>query len=99
MKAKLLGLIAAAAMAGGLVSCEAYGPNTNAGAAIGGLSGAALGGIIGHQSGRALEGAAIGAAGGAVAGGLIGNAADQREREYYYYDAPPRRRGYYYQGY
>jgi hypothetical protein len=53
------------------------GPNTQRGAATGGLLGAAAGGIIGHQSGRALEGAAIGAAAGAGAGALYGNAADQ----------------------
>jgi len=52
------------------------GPNTQRGAATGGLIGAAAGGIIGHQSGRALEGAAIGAAAGAGAGALHGNARD-----------------------
>lgn len=53
------------------------GPNTQRGIATGGLIGAAAGGIIGHQSGRALEGAAIGAAAGGTAGGLYGNARDQ----------------------
>jgi uncharacterized protein YcfJ len=52
------------------------GPNTQRGAVTGGLIGAAAGGVIGHQSGRALEGAAIGGAAGAGAGALHGNARD-----------------------
>lgn len=48
-------------------------------AVVGGLLGAAAGGVIGHQSGRGLEGAAIGAAAGSVAGGVMGNAQDERE--------------------
>ena len=60
-----------------LSSCEApMGPNTQRGAATGALGGALLGGVVGHQSGCALEGAAIGAAGGAVVGGAYGNASD-----------------------
>jgi len=63
----------------GFTSCSGpVGPNTRTGAATGALGGAALGGIIGHQSGRAWEGAAVGAAGGAVVGGVAGNSADQR---------------------
>ncbi len=63
-----------------LASCGTQpGPNTQRGAATGGLLGAGAGAIIGHQSGRALEGAAIGAAGGAAAGGLFGNARDQEQ--------------------
>jgi len=80
-----LTLIAAAAA---LVSC-ASGPN----ATTGGLGGAALGGIIGHQSGRGLEGAAIGAVAGGAAGNLIGNGQDQRNAQRYYgqpaYAPPP----------
>lgn len=45
---------------------------TQKGAVIGGAGGAALGGIIGHQSGHTAEGAAIGAGAGAVTGALIG---------------------------
>ena len=52
----------------GLVGCT----TTQKGAALGGLGGAALGGIIGHQSGHGIEGAAIGAGVGAVSGALIG---------------------------
>lgn len=71
-------LIAGSAIALSLASCGTQpGPNTQRGAATGGLIGAAAGGIIGNQSGRALEGAAIGAAAGAAAGGLFGNARDQ----------------------
>ena len=61
-----------------LSNCAApVGPNTQRGAATGALGGALLGGVIGHQSGNALEGAAIGAAGGAVVGGAYGNSRDQ----------------------
>lgn len=61
-----------------LSNCAApAGSNTQRGAATGALGGALLGGVIGHQSGKALEGAAIGAAGGAVVGGAYGNSRDQ----------------------
>ena len=63
-----------------LSNCAApAGPNTQRGARPAALLGAAAGGIIGHQSGRALEGAAIGAAAGGTAGGLYGNARDQEQ--------------------
>jgi outer membrane lipoprotein SlyB len=52
------------------------------GAVIGGLGGAAVGGIIGNQSGRGLEGALIGGAVGAAGGAAIGNSKD-RQRRYY----------------
>ncbi len=45
---------------------------TQQGATVGGLGGATVGGIIGHQSGHDLEGAAIGGAVGAVGGMLVG---------------------------
>ena len=77
MKSTLLTLTSAI-MAIALSNCAApAGPNTQRGAATGALGGALLGGIVGHQSGRALEGAAIGAAGGAAVGGVYGNARDQ----------------------
>ena len=53
--------------------------------ATGALLGAAAGGIIGHQSGRALEGAALGAAAGGVVGGTYGNAQDQENYRRYGY--------------
>lgn len=52
---------------------------TKKGAVMGGMGGAILGGVIGHQSGRGLEGAAIGAAGGAAAGGVMGSAKDEEK--------------------
>ncbi len=73
-------LLAAAATAM-LVSCG--GPNSQTGAVLGGLGGAAVGGIVGHQSGRGLEGAAIGGAVGAVGGALVGDAQDKRNEGYY----------------
>lgn len=45
---------------------------TQKGAAVGGVGGAALGGIIGHQSGHGVEGALIGGGVGAVTGALVG---------------------------
>ena len=84
-KLKLLLLTATCSVA--TVSCESYGPNARTGTVIGGLAGAAAGGIIGHQSGRGLEGAAIGGALGAGGGALVGSAQDQRNRERQaYYD-------------
>lgn len=68
-----------------LISCAAS-PGTQEGAVIGGLLGAAAGGIIGNQSGRGLEGAAIGAAAGAAGGAMIGNSRDQRNAQQGYYD-------------
>jgi uncharacterized protein YcfJ len=43
------------------------------GAGIGGILGAAAGGIIGHQSGHGWEGALIGGAAGAGGGALVGS--------------------------
>jgi uncharacterized protein YcfJ len=73
MKNSLLALLTAVS----LVSC-ATGPNAQTGAVIGGLGGAAVGGIIGNQSGRGLEGALIGGGLGALGGNAIGNSRDQR---------------------
>jgi 5'-3' exoribonuclease 2 len=79
MKTILNTILGAAAILS-LANCAApAGPNTQRGTATGALLGAAAGGIIGHQSGRALEGAAIGAAGGGTAGALYGNARDQEQ--------------------
>ncbi len=57
---------------------------TRDGAVLGGVGGAVIGGIIGHQNDETPEGALIGGAVGAVAGGLIGNARDKAERDRYY---------------
>ena len=64
MQRIILGLFLVMAGAG----CTA----TEKAAAIGGLGGATLGGIIGHQSGHDLTGAAIGGAAGAVGGMVVG---------------------------
>jgi len=64
-----------------ITGCESMGQKTKGGALIGGVVGAAGGGIIGHQSGHGWEGAAIGAATGAVAGGLIGNQMDKADQK------------------
>ncbi len=45
---------------------------TEKGAAVGGLGAAAIGGIIGHQSGHALTGAAIGGTVGTIGGMIVG---------------------------
>lgn len=65
-----------------IVSC-ATGPNAQTGAVIGGLGGAAVGGIVGSQSGRGLEGAAIGGAIGALGGSAIGDAKDRQNQRRY----------------
>ena len=67
-----------------LTNCaEQTGPNTQRGAVMGGLTGAALGGIVGQQSGRGLEGAALGGAVGAGTGAMLGNAQDGDQRRRY----------------
>lgn len=102
MKLKQLILSTVALASLGLASCTTEpAPHTKTGAVGGGLLGAGLGAIVGHQSGRALEGAAIGGAAGAAGGALLGSAADDRERQrqrQYHHQAPPPRRhdhGYY----
>lgn len=79
MKIKVLSILSAASL---LVGC-ATGPEAQTGTVLGGILGAATGGIIGHQSGRGLEGAALGAGIGALSGNIYGNAQDQRN--YYAY--------------
>jgi len=49
------------------------------GIAIGGASGAVVGGIVGSQSGNAGVGALLGGAAGAAGGGLIGNELDKKK--------------------
>ncbi len=51
------------------------------GAGIGGLAGAGVGAIIGHQSGHTTEGALIGGGVGAGAGYIIGNERDKKKTE------------------
>ena len=66
-----------------LAGCETKGQS---GAVLGGLGGAAVGAIIGHQSGHAGTGALIGTAVGAGGGYVVGNEmdkADAREESRY----------------
>jgi YMGG-like Gly-zipper len=57
---------------------------TREGAMLGGVAGAVIGGIVGHQNDETPEGALIGGAVGAIAGGMIGNQRQQQERIRYY---------------
>jgi len=58
--------------------CES---SAQTGAALGGLSGAGIGAIVGHQSGRAAEGALIGGAVGGGAGYMLGNEQDKKKTQ------------------
>lgn len=58
----------------GIVGCT----TTQKGATLGGLGGATIGGIIGHQSDHGVAGAAIGGAVGTVGGMLAGEHADKK---------------------
>ena len=70
----------------GVVSQGIAQENTRTGAVVGGLTGAAIGGVIGHNKKKqTAEGVLIGGAVGAVAGGLMGNQRDrnlQQQRAY-----------------
>ncbi len=57
---------------------------TRDGALLGGVTGALIGGVVGHQNKETAEGALIGGAVGAIAGGVIGNQRDQVYRQQYY---------------
>ncbi len=54
---------------------------TEKGAAIGGVSGAVLGGAIGSETGSTAGGALIGGAAGALGGGLIGRELEDQDEE------------------
>jgi uncharacterized protein YcfJ len=54
-------------------------------AAVGGIAGAVIGGIIGHQNDETPEGALIGGAIGAITGSLIGKAKDEQIQRNRYY--------------
>ncbi|MFH0753044.1 MAG: glycine zipper domain-containing protein [Candidatus Omnitrophota bacterium] len=58
-----------------LIGCT----GTQKGATIGGIAGAALGGIIGYQSGHGVEGALIGGGVGAAGGALTGDAMEEKK--------------------
>ncbi len=64
---------------------------TRNGAMLGGVTGAVIGGVVGHQRDDTLEGALIGGAVGAIAGGVLGNQRDHADRKrygYYSYGQP-----------
>ncbi len=58
---------------------------TKDGAVLGGIGGAVVGGIIGHQNDETPEGILIGSAVGAIAGGILGNVRDKQIQEQRYY--------------
>lgn len=58
-----------------------YNPRVERGATLGGVTGAVLGGVIGHQNDETTEGILIGGAVGAVTGGIIGQVQNQRDAE------------------
>jgi hypothetical protein len=72
MKKTMIVVLACVALAG----CT----GTQKGATIGGVAGAALGGIIGYQSGHGAEGALIGGGVGAAGGALTGDAMDENKK-------------------
>jgi hypothetical protein len=61
---------------------------TGEGAALGGVAGAVIGGIVGHQNDETPEGALIGGAIGAVTGGVIGRARAQSQQRQQIYTQP-----------
>lgn len=65
----------------GLVFVGGCQSDAGRGAGIGGLAGAGVGAIIGHQSGHTTEGALIGGGVGAGAGYIIGNERDKKKTE------------------
>ena len=79
MKKFLTAMIILPVIAG--LGCASMGENTKKGAGIGALTGAAIGGIVGHQSGHGWQGALIGGAAGAAGGGLIGKQMDKGAQE------------------
>jgi len=60
------------------VGCES---EAQKGAGIGGLAGAGIGAIVGHQSGHTAEGALIGGAVGAGGGYMLGNEGDKKKTQ------------------
>lgn len=75
------GLIATMALGSiGLSACAGL-SNTERGGVIGAGTGAAVGGVIGNQTGSTARGAIIGAVIGGAAGAIIGNQMDQQAKE------------------
>jgi len=63
----------------GVAGCQ---NNTQKGAVVGGAGGAALGAVIGKQTGHTGEGAVVGALAGGALGGLIGNSEDEAQKKH-----------------
>ncbi|MBC8356911.1 MAG: hypothetical protein H8E66_33485 [Planctomycetes bacterium] len=74
---QLLCLIAIASS--GIASSANAQYNTERGAVLGGLTGAAAGAVIGNQNGETAEGALIGSAIGLFSGALLGNSIDAEQ--------------------
>jgi uncharacterized protein YcfJ len=76
------------------VGCSSSNPShwnkREKGTAIGGASGAIVGGVVGSQSGNTGVGALLGGAAGAGAGALIGNEFDKDDRDDRYRRDPRR---------
>lgn len=72
--------LAALTVSTGMTGCASMN-NTEKGAAAGGGAGAAIGAIIGRQTGNTARGAIIGAVVGGAAGAVIGRRMDQQARE------------------
>ncbi len=70
---KTLSLVVVGILALVISGCAENKTRVGEGAGIGGILGAAAGGIIGYQSGHGLEGALIGGAAGAGGGALVGS--------------------------
>jgi len=75
-----LGLLATAAGGSILTGCQSL-SNKERGAIIGAGAGAAVGGVIGNQTGSTARGAIIGAVVGGAAGAIIGHQMDQQAKE------------------
>ena len=77
--ASLLGTLLASVLVPGTAQAQFFqAPQSNAqqGVKLGGIAGAIIGGIAGHQNDETLGGVAIGGAVGALAGGLAGKSKD-----------------------
>jgi outer membrane protein OmpA-like peptidoglycan-associated protein len=72
--------LAALTVSTGMTGCASMN-NTERGAAAGGGAGAAIGAIIGRQTGNTARGAIIGAVVGGAAGAVIGRRMDQQAQE------------------
>ncbi len=81
MSKQLVTVSVAVVVSVGLVFVGGCESDAGKGAGIGGLAGAGVGAIIGHQSGNTAGGALIGGAVGAGGGYMIGNERDKKKTE------------------